>query len=182
MKNIKKLSGILICFWMGSSFAAAGLLPKIGLEGGINLASLNGQNANDVFGSRVGFVGGAFLNFPLGPSLALQPELLYEQKGGNFGGTPYRLDYMEVPVLLNITLGTPEFNPGILLGPAFSTNVASEGVANVNSSDVGLIIGAQVAFSAFNLSGRYEVGLDDISSGQKVQNCIFSLMAGFAFI
>ena len=141
-----------------------GSSAKFGVEGGINLANLNGQNVNDVIASRLGFVGGAFLSLPLGTSLAIQPELLYEQKGGKFNGNPYQTDYVEVPILLDVAVLGPL---GILLGPSFDANVASQGVIDVNPTDVGLILGAQLSFSKFILSGRYEWGLTERESRPK---------------
>ena len=131
-----------------------GLAPRLGVEGGINLASLNGQNVNDVFASRLGFVGGAFLNLPFGPTLAFQPELLYEEKGGKYNGNPYRLNYVEVPLLLDVSLIGPI---GVILGPSFAARVADEGVTNPNNTDIGLILGAQVDVFPLLLSGRYEL-------------------------
>ncbi len=176
---------MFFAFSLGSSLAVAEEAapgfpaPEIGVEAGFNLASLNGPNVNDVFASRLGFVGGGFLNLPFGPTLAFQPELLYEQKGGMVNGNPYRLGYMEVPVLLDVSLIGPL---GIILGPAFAANVDHVGVTNPNSSDVGLILGAQLNFARFLVSGRYELGLTDVTADQSVQNGTFTFMAGFSFI
>lgn len=182
MKKRTWMVGCLLLFLIASSVATADeSVPgfRLGVEGGINLANLNGANVNDVFASRLGFVGGGFLNLPLGPVLAFQPEVLYEQKGGKFNGSPYQLDYVEVPLLLDISLLGPI---GILVGPAFDANVASQGVASVNSTDVGAIMGVQVIFGNLLASGRYEVGFDDISSNQKIQNGTFSFLLGLSFI
>ena len=186
-KNVLAFSCLLF-FGLGSSFVLAaedesvgGMvpLPRIGVEGGINLASLNGSTVNAVYESRLGFVGGAFLNFHLGPVLGFQPEVLYEQKGGKINGNAYQLDYVEIPILLDITLLGPI---GILAGPSFATNVLDQGVANVSPTDVGLILGAQVFISNFLVSGRYELGLTDVSPGANVQNGTFTFLAGFSFI
>ena len=184
MKKLTLVAGYLFLFALGNSFAIAdgvtpGLpSPQIGVEGGFNVASLNGP-VGDVYASRLGFVGGVFLNLPFGPTLAFQPELLFEQKGGQVNGNPYRLDYMEVPVLLNVSFLGPL---GLLLGPAFAANVGNEGVTNPNSTDVGLILGAQLDFLPILLSGRYEVGLTDVSTNANVQNGTFTFLAGFSFI
>ena len=43
--------------------------PTLGVEAGINLANLNGQNVNDVIASRLGFVGGSnYARTPIRPS------------------------------------------------------------------------------------------------------------------
>jgi len=162
--------------------ASAVAAPSLGVEAGINLANLNGQNVNDVIGSRLGFVGGGYVNLPLTAGLAFQPEVLYEQKGGKINGNAYQLDYIEVPVLLDITFGVPVLNPGILLGPTFDANVFNSGLSNLNSADVGLMGGVQVNLAQFLVSGTYEVGLTDVSSSQKVQNGTFTFLVGLSFL
>jgi hypothetical protein len=186
MKKLTLSVGCLILFALGSSFAMAdgdnavgGFGFRLGVEAGFNLANLNGPNANDVLASRLGFVGGGFINFPLGPAVALQPELLYEQKGGKYNGNPYQLDYVEVPILLDVTLAGPV---GILLGPSFASNVANNAGTGLNQTDVGLVLGAQVSLSRFLVSGRYEIGLTDLSTDQKIQNGTFTFLVGLSFI
>ncbi len=166
----------------GSSSTSSVGSPLLGLEGGINVANLHGSNANQVYTSRLGFVGGAFANFHITSSLAIQPELLYAQKGGKINGNDYQMDYVEVPVLLEICLGNNSFNPGILAGPAFNSNVASHGVIDVKKSDVGLVLGGQVAITKFLVSARYEIGLLDVNDNQKIKNGTFTLMVGFSIL
>jgi hypothetical protein len=163
----------------GDSGSPAGFGPRLGAEVGFDLANLNGPDVNDAVGSRLGFVAGAFLNLPLGPGLAFQPEFLYEQKGGKFNGNPYQTDYAEVPVLLDVSLVGPL---DILLGPSFDANVAYQGPGSVNPTDVGLVLGAQLSFSRFILNGRYEFGLTDVENNQSIQNGTFTFMAGLSFI
>jgi hypothetical protein len=183
MKKIILRLGCLCLLAMSGSLAiadkaaAGGLLPKLGIEGGFNLANLNGPNVNDVFASRMGWVIGGFANVSLGP-LAFQPELLYEQKGGKYNGNSYQLDYVEVPLLLNLSLLGPI---GILLGPSFNANVANN-VSNTNKSDVGLVGGVQIDLALLLLSARYELGLTDVNSNQNIQNGTFTFLAGFSFI
>jgi len=182
----------LLIWALGIPAAAAGeygsgvksdLPPRLGVEAGIDLSNLYGDVANDMFGSRLGVAGGVFLNLPLDPILAFQPEILYEQKGGKFNGSFYQLDYVEVPLLLNITFGSPDFNPGILLGPAIGDIVASRGVPKtIDHFDLGLVIGAQVDFSKFFVSGRYEMGVMDLSSDQQVKNSTVTFLVGLSYI
>jgi len=164
------------------SKSAGGSRALLGLEGGLNVATLRGSNADQVYKSRLGFVGGAFMNLRLTSTLALQPELLYAQKGGKINGQPYKTDYVEVPILLELCLGNDSFNPGILFGPAFNSNVANHGVIDVKKSDVGLVMGGQVAVSKFIASARYEVGLLDANDKTKIKNGTFTLMVGFSIL
>jgi hypothetical protein len=186
LKKTTLIIGCVSLLLLGSSSLASGqetggsfTLPRVGLEGGINLATLEGSTAGDIYESRLGFVGGLFLNFHLGPVLGIQPEVLYEQKGGIINGNTYKLDYVEVPILLDIALLGPL---SVLAGPAFNANVANEGVGNVASSDVGLVLGAQIFITNFLVSGRYELGLTDVSTGQNYNNGTFTFMVGLSLI
>lgn len=188
MKRIKLVVGCFLFFAMSIGMARAdadessssgGSLVHFGLEGGFNLASLNGPDPTYVYDSRLGFVGGAFLMLPLGPSFGLHPELLYEQKGGKINGNDYQVDYFEVPVLLEVRIiGTLS----LLAGPAFNAVVSNTNVTNVNNMDTGLIAGAQVLLGPIVVTGRYEIGVNDISSNQKIHNGTFTFMGGFCFI
>jgi hypothetical protein len=164
---------------------------NLGLEGGANFSTLMGKDLSsvgNVSGSRMGFVGGGYLNLTLGPSFAIHPEVLYEQKGAAISGTTTttELDYIEVPVLLKLGLGTPFFNPNILVGPAFSWNTLAKdsngNVSNVNQSDVGLVGGVEIDIDKFLLSGRYELGLDNVAKNVNVQNGTFTFLIGYSFI
>jgi hypothetical protein len=185
---MKKITLVLSCLLvvLGSSFAMAdddkspeGLLPHFGLEGGFNLSGFSGSTAGEVVASRLGFVGGAFVSLPLGSSLAVQPELLYAQKGGKINGNDYQLDYVEIPVLLNITVLGPL---GLLAGPAFNVNLTSPAGTTINTTDFGLILGAQVKLAKLLFSGRYEIGLSDLNSNAKIQNGTFTLLVGLSII
>lgn len=163
----------------------------LGLEAGANFSSLLGKDLNSV-GSvnadRLGFVGGGYLELNLGNSFAIRPEVLYEQKGAAISGstTTTELDYIEIPVLLKIGLGTPVLNPSILVGPSFDWNtLAKDGngnISNVNSSDVGLVAGLQIDMSKFLISGRYELGLDNVANKTNVQNGTLTFLVGYSFI
>ena len=184
MKKFNWLAGSLVVFVMGISAAMAddapvGLAPTLGVEGGINISSFNGQTVDAVYESRLGFVGGFFLGLPLGPSLTLQPELLFEQKGGKLNGNDYQLSYVEIPILLDVSLIGPL---GVILGPSFDANVVRPDGVTVSNTDVGLILGAQLNLSKILLSGRYELGLTDLNTDSKIQNGTFTLLVGLSFI
>ncbi len=194
----------LKAIWMGLVLTMAGLAPtvwaqgipappfQLGLEAGANFANLIGSDVSSITSdnaNRLGFVGGGYLSLNLSPSFAIRPEVLYEQKGVAISGssTSDELDYIEVPVLLKIGLGTPIINPNILIGPAFSWNTlakASNGssISGINSSDVGLVGGVELDIDKFNVSGRYELGLDNIQKNTNVQNGTFTFLVGFSFL
>ncbi|HET9869776.1 MAG TPA: porin family protein, partial [bacterium] len=163
----------------------------LGVEAGANFSSFIGQDVSSVGGlnaSRMGFVGGGFLALNFGPNFALRPEVLFEQKGAAVSGTSTstELDYIEVPVLLKFGLGTPVINPNILLGPSFAWSTVSKDsngdFSNINSSDVGLVGGVEIDVDKFLVSGRYELGLDNVQKNVNVQNGTFTLLVGYSFL
>ena len=55
---------------------------SIGIKAGGNLSNVyDEQGDNFVADPKLGFVGGVFLNMPLGALIGIQPALLYSQKG-----------------------------------------------------------------------------------------------------
>jgi hypothetical protein len=189
-----KFFGLALLACAGLTALAPGAFAQsfdLGLEAGTNFSTLVGKDLSsvgNVNASRMGLVGGGYLALNFGPSFALRPEILYEQKGAAVSGTTTttELDYIEVPVLLKLGLGTPVFNPNILLGPAFSWNTLAKGPAgtipNVNSSDVGLVGGIEIDLDKFLVSGRYELGLDNVAQKVNVQNGTFTFLIGYSFI
>jgi hypothetical protein len=165
---------------------------NLGLEAGANFSDFIGSGVSQVSNvndSKLGFVGGGFLSLNFSNSFAIRPEVLYEQKGAQISGTgtTAELDYVEVPVLLKIGLGTPVINPSILLGPSFSWNILAQSNGknisnNINSSDVGLVGGLEIDIDKFLVSGRYELGLDNVVNNTQVQNGTITLLVGYSFI
>lgn len=164
---------------------------NLGIEAGANASNLVGSDVSKVgssLSSKLGFVGGGFLCLNFGNSFGIRPEVLYEQKGTAFSGTTSttELDYIEIPVLLKFGLGTPMFNPAILVGPAFSWNMLAQSngtnIPNINTSDIGLIGGVELDFDKFLVSGRYELGLDNVSQNSNVQNGTLTFLVGYSFM
>ncbi len=190
--KLKALALVLIL--AGFGVANAGMDPSntfsVGLEAGANFATLVGSDVTNVGGtlnSKLGFVGGGFLSLNFGNSFAIRPEVLYEQKGTAINGqtTTPELDYIEVPVLLKLSLGTPMVNPGILIGPSFGWNVLAQNLGSgtsVSSSDIGLVGGVEVDIDKFLVNGRYELGLDNVTQNSKVQNGTFTFLVGYSFM
>ncbi len=165
---------------------------QFGLEAGANFSNIIGSDVSSLATdntNRLGFIGGGYLSLNLSPSFAIRPEVLYEQKGVAISGTSNsdELDYIEVPVLLKIGLGTPIISPNILIGPSFSWNTlakASDGssISGITQSDIGLVGGVEIDIDKFNISGRYELGLENIEKNVNIQNGTITLLAGYSFL
>lgn len=99
---------------------------NIGVKAGANFSNIydSDEESFDADG-KLGFVGGAFLQIPIGKFLGVQPEVLFSQKGykqsGSFLGGNYELTrtttFIDVPLLLSIK---PSSFLTIQLGPQFS--------------------------------------------------------------
>jgi hypothetical protein len=101
-------------------------MVRFGLMGGLNIATMVKTNdASFQSDPLLGFNGGALLQIPLGRIIAIQPEVLYSQKGykstGTYLGQDYdylrHTDFVDVPLLLKLN-ATENF--GFVIGPQFS--------------------------------------------------------------
>jgi Outer membrane protein beta-barrel domain len=138
MRNIVRLAlSTLFMVVLAAPAFADTLLNTWGLRAGVGISNLRATNSD--FDWRTAFTGGAFANMQVLPWLAVQPELLYAQKGartsfestdqsGNITGSgtiTFKFDYIEVPVLL--ALSKPALGPAraaFLLGPSLGIKVA----------------------------------------------------------
>ncbi len=167
----------------------------LGLEGGANFSNFIGSDTSSAGSYKLGFVGGGFLELNLIKDFAIRPEILYEQKGEHFAQYSESTvdDYIELPILLKLSLGAPGFNPAILLGPAFSLNTLSQRVtdsgsvvqtfSDVSALDIAVVGGVQVDIDKFFVSGRYELGLSSIDTeGDDAHNGTFTFLVGYTFI
>ena len=165
---------------------------SLGLKGGVSFATLSNKAPD--WKSRTGFALGAA--FDLGSGLiGIQPEVLYVQKGVTFGGTPTsssdapRLGYLDVPVLLKLTVRTPGIQPMAYAGPSvnFRLSCSVNGVdckSLTKSTDYGVVLGGGVRLGGshgLTVEGRYTWGLKDVhdpGAGVANQTRTFLLLAG----
>jgi hypothetical protein len=160
-----------------------------GVKAGLNLATLTGDDADDAK-TRAGLAAGGFVKVSLTPAFSVQPEVLYSMKGAKFEESSaddftIKLDYIEVPVLLQYNIPTQgNVKPVLFAGPAVAFNMSAklEGtidsasadvdIDNVKSVDIGIAAGAGVELKSgtttFGFEARYTLGLgnvlDDVSN------------------
>ncbi|HZI01159.1 MAG TPA: porin family protein [Flavisolibacter sp.] len=177
---------------------AASAQFHLGIKGGINLTKIEGRSFNQEF--RTGFHAGGFAEIGLGGNFSIQPEVLFNQINtrvdssfsdvyqGAVNLSNYRdvqLKYLTIPLLLNYKVAKiftlqagPQF--GILLDQ--NKNLLNNGGEAFKSGDFSLVGGAQIKLAGLRLTGRYLVGLNnisDISSQSKWKSQGFQLSAGF---
>lgn len=182
MKNLKNiLAGVLVLAGV-SQIQAQENSPSLGIKGGYNMSNLYTEDVDDQ-NVLSGFNVGLFATLPLSSSVALQPELIYSTKGAELqydnlfaqGTAKFRLNYLEVPVLIKANL-TKNFN--IHFGPyaAFLvdskiTNQGQDGNINfeqeidkedLNTVDYGVAAGVGFDFDSFGIGARYNYGLSTV--------------------
>ena len=160
---------------------------EVGIKGGANFSNFFNDEVDDQ-NLRIGFQGGLFFKAALTDFFAIQPELLYTQKGAtttydNFftgeGEFTQKLNYIELPVLAVINLGE---NLNIHAGPyvayLMGASVENEAenddfnfVEDLNEGDYerldfGLAVGVGFEFEVLRFGVRYDYGLKNVGKDQ----------------
>ena len=152
---------------------------NFGIKGGANITKVDGKAFRDEF--RYGYHLGGFAEIGLGDKLSIQPEVLFNQyqtrADSSFKNVyqnalsisnykDVKLNYLSIPILLNYKVGNilslqagPQF--GIMTSQ--DKNLLEEGKEAFKSGDFSLLGGAQINISKIRLTGRYVVGLNNIS-------------------
>jgi len=202
-------------FWILALLAAA--VPsqaetRVGVLGGLSLARIHfsPDEPGTSFETATGFAGGAVVDVGLGKRLALSFEPMYARKGGKFTIAPddfffgegltgsFRLDYLELPVLLKVRFGEGSVRPYLLAGPTAAYRLSAKASALGETADAkelfkewdfGISAGAGLAFpagkaSAF-LEARYGLGLanvgEGVQEGESIKNRALLVLAGVTF-
>lgn len=179
---------------------------SIGPKAGINLANVGGDGT-DGFDTKsiVGLQFGAAAEISVNEMIAVQPELLYFQKGtsidfGSFGGEVDQvLNYLEIPVLLKLKFGQeggPKFFGTV--GPSFGfglngklkSDAGDEDIDfdddEIKKLDISASIGAGAEFAAgpgnLFIDVRYLLGLsttDDSEFDADIKNRGIGIGVGY---
>ena len=171
-----------------------------GVRVGLNLANLSGNDTADLgdTDSRAGLVVGLFGVVPINPNFAFQPELLFSQQGAKVedgsDDATIKLDYIQIPLLARIRLGTSPSAPVYaLFGPSFGfrtkfeVEVDDENIDiedQTEGHDIGLVAGVAVNAGPAVVDARYTWGftnLDKTGDGSDIKNRVFSVSVGFRF-
>ena len=171
----------------------------IGIKAGANVTKVDGKSFKDEF--RYGYHLGGFAEIGFrGTKFGIQPEVLFNQYtttlDSNYkelyenvfsSGQSVKLNYITIPILLNYKLlgnfltlqAGPQF--GVLVDN--SRTLLQNGGDAFKKGDFSLVGGVQVKLAALRVSGRYNIGLNDISeidNSDKWKNQGFQLSVGLA--
>jgi Outer membrane protein beta-barrel domain len=163
---MKKIS--FLAFGLLAAVLSFGQHASFGIKGGVNIANYSPEAGS--VDSRVGFHVGALAHIHVAPDVALQPEVVYSSQGAKFINSTDKLDYINIPVLLQYMFGEGfrlETGPqlGINVG---STNVSTNGnearLNDVKSTDFVWAFGlGYLTRSGFGVDARYNLGLSNIA-------------------
>ena len=186
MKNLFILLMIALPFTISISAYGQGVW---GVEAGVNFANIKGDDIPDEIENRSGLLLGVFYQYRLGNSpIVLQPELLYSQKGFEFGSERViKLNYVVASGLAAYFFERSEqFTPFVKAGPYAGFNITSkqefneteEDLEGVNDLDAGIIIRAGVQLQRFEAGARFSRGLTEIFDGENSKHSIFGFYLG----
>lgn len=170
---------------------SANAQTEFGITGGLNLASLTGDDADGVE-SKLGGNFGLLADIWVSPQWSVQPELKYSMQGAQFevdSDEKLALDYINIPIKLKYA-ASEMFD--LYAGPQVGFNVLSEvrfgneeqDLDNVNNVDFGLVIGGEyVSYSGFGAGVGYNFGLSDIpEDGEgELKNSVFNVNLIYKF-
>ena len=177
---------------------------NFGVKGGVNFATLTGDDADDLdIKMRTGFHLGVLAEFMISEKFGIQPEVLYSTQGGkadmNFFDdvlgnvdAELKLEYITVPVMLKYFVA-----PGFSLeaGPQLSFLSKSEVEAkfqgetetedmkdDTESFDFGAAFGVGYGLpQGFLVQARYVMGFSDVYTDSDARNSVIQLSVGWKF-
>lgn len=207
MKYVHPAVLVVVMLFTISSASAVGL--GLGIKLGYNSADFYGDSpAFESSSAKGGFCVGVFKSTGILGLVAIQPELLYTQKGSKTEGDHQgqtatfttHLDYLEVPLLVKLTLPIPAtLKPNIYAGPVFALKVSDKGTREYNNTTeefdlpdyksfdygavfgIGLDLGFPVGKVVFDF--RYTRGMTSIDNSidpEDIKNQVFSFTAGYS--
>ena len=153
-----------------------------------------GSEALD-FKTRTGIHGGIFFGGNRSGIFGVQPEINWIRKNSatQSSGEDIRIDYLQVPVLLRLNIGTDSSNGFAvygIAGPAINLKLADEvnGVTiddGFEGADVGLVFGGGVEITRVIIEARYEKGLrrinDNFIEVTEIKSQSFTILFGVRF-
>ena len=175
---------------------------RFGVKGGVNVNKISGQSYKSGF--NYNFQAGAFLQFNFSNRLGIQPEVSFVQSSSAFsndagdiyddlflggGQRNAKLNYLEVPELLNVNLG-PSKRVKLQAGPAYGgllkqkVDSLKTGGNLYKNSEWSAIGGLWIQLPFFNLGGRYKYGLTNINAidnRQSWRNQAIQIFLGVTF-
>ncbi|QJB35743.1 PorT family protein [Chitinophaga oryzae] len=161
-------------------------LLRFGIKGGANLGKLDGSGFQDGF--KLGYHLGGFAQLNLAKGFGVQGEVIfsstktettdkfsdiYEGVSTSDNRKKVNLNYLSIPLLANIDLGTPRLK--LQVGPQFGAMVSDRkvfGAANTafKGGEISGVAGLWLQLPIVNVSARYIIGFNDVKGIESVTN------------
>ncbi|MGE5106195.1 MAG: porin family protein [Sphingobacteriales bacterium] len=176
---------------------------RIGFKGTVNINKIEGSPFREQF--RYNYQLGGFIQWNFSTRFGLQPEVNFAQSSGEIsndntiiyddlfldgGQKKARLDYLKIPILLNIDIG-PSQRVKLQAGPQWAQllNSKVDSLKNPNldifkKGDFSLLGGIWFQLPAVHIGARYEIGLSNISNvanSAKWRSQALQIFAGITF-
>lgn len=192
---MKRISAILAAALLTGAVTAAD--AQVGLKAGVAFSDVSnsGLLPGELSG-RTGFTGGLTVSTPW-HVLGIGAEGLYAQRGiiGSSESDSRRLDYIDVPVYLRVSIPDLAIRPFLYAGPQFSFELrCRSGDAACPDTDrpettYAAVIGAGLRFGqrqAFSIESRYMYGLSDlklntVTDDNSYRTRAFLILGGIGF-
>lgn len=154
---------------------------RFGAKAGVNVNKISGQSYKQGF--NYNYQLGTFFQFNFSKRFGLQPEFNLVQSSYEFtndandiyndiflGGSQKKasLNYLEVPLLLNINVGESK-HVKLQFGPAYGSvlkqtvDSLKSGGSIYKNAEFSAIGGLWIQLPFVNLGGRYKIGLNDVN-------------------
>lgn len=175
---------------------------RFGAKGGVNINKITGQSYKSGF--NYNYQLGGFLQFNFSKRFGLQPEVNFVQSSTEFSddasnvyddlfrdGSQKKatLNYLEVPLLLNINVGESK-RVKLQLGPAYggllkqTVDSLKSGGEFYKNGDWSAIGGLWIQLPLVNLGARYKLGLSNLNAiddQQKWKSQAIQIFVGVTF-
>lgn len=175
---------------------------RIGAKGGVNINKISGKSYKEGF--NFNFQAGVFLQFNFSNTFGLQPEVNFVQSSSEFtndandiyydlfqGGSQKKskLNFLEVPLLLNINVGESK-RVKLQLGPAYGGLLKQTVDSLKANADIykngewAAIGGLFIQLPFVNVGARYKMGLTElnaIDNQQKWKSQSIQVFVGVTF-
>lgn len=177
-------------------------LIRAGIKGGVNINKISGQSYKQGF--NYNYQLGGFIQINFANRIGIQPEVNFVQSSADFSDDPTevyddlfrdgsqktaKLNYLEVPVLLNVNLGTSK-KVKLQLGPSYggllrqTVDSLKAGGEIYKNGEWSGIAGLWLQLPAINLGARYKIGFSDlnaIDNRQTWKSQAIQIFLGFTF-
>ena len=160
---------------------------KFGAKGGLNFASISGDNTKDIK-TVTSFNFGVLSEIPISEKFSFQPELMYSGQGFSFNDDTIALSYLNIPLMgkYYLTKGL-SVEAGPQIGFLFSAkNDKTDIKDSFNTFDFGANFGLGYKLdNGLNFGVRYNLGLTDINNldnySGKNKNGVLQVSVGYFF-